>query len=203
MYFGPGRESTGVVVVCTIGKGLGTRVYNLGQKVRNSDLTHFTWTFERELSKLQSAWGWESVAPALPHNAEDVIERVVRHGLQSGQWWDSASERSGDASGLCTEDMDLVEMEVAALTGVDESPSKLANDFSGGKKNKEEEQAIKVCFQMFKRLSKGSHDFIWCDTQAILAWATLVDKYLQKIASSVKPDRMILLPTGAAAYLPA
>mmetsp|Transcript_24963 Transcript_24963/g.61513 ORF Transcript_24963/g.61513 Transcript_24963/m.61513 type:complete len:561 (-) Transcript_24963:17-1699(-) len=171
MYFGPGRESTGVVVVCTIGKGLGTGVYNLGQKVRNSDLTHLTWTYERELSKLQAEWGWESVAPALPQNADDVIERIVRLSSQIEQSRDSASERSGDGA--------QTERDVAAaLTEGDESTSKLENDSSGGKKDEE-------------------------TIQAILAWAKLIDRYLQKIASSVKPERMILLPTGAAAYLPA
>ena len=35
-----------------------------------------------------------------------------------------------------------------------------------------------------------------------MAWATLIDKYIQKIAASVKPDQIILLTTGAASDLP-
>ena len=54
--------------------------------MRNSDLTHLTWTYERELDKLQKTWGWEGVAPAVPPNAEDVIERVVKYGLGGKQW---------------------------------------------------------------------------------------------------------------------
>jgi len=49
LMFGPGRETNGLVVVMTIGKGMGTVTYNRGQKVRNSDLKHLTWTYEREL----------------------------------------------------------------------------------------------------------------------------------------------------------
>ena len=36
----------------------------------------------------------------------------------------------------------------------------------------------------------------------VIAWAYLVDRYLQKVAEAVKPDKLILLTTGAAAKLP-
>ena len=61
MYFGPGRECEGVVLVVTVGTGMGTVTYNLGQKVRNSDLKHLTWTYERELAKMKEKWGWNGV----------------------------------------------------------------------------------------------------------------------------------------------
>ena len=59
-----------MVVVVTVGKGFGTVTYNLGQKVRNSDLKHLTWTYERELLKLQEKFDWVGVAPVLPEEAE-------------------------------------------------------------------------------------------------------------------------------------
>jgi hypothetical protein len=39
MYFGPGSQQSGVVVVCTIGKGIGGVTYNMGVKVGRSRLT--------------------------------------------------------------------------------------------------------------------------------------------------------------------
>ena len=60
----------------------------MGQKVRNSDLTHLTWTYERELSKLQEKWGWEGVAPVLPNAIDDtLVEEVVENGLAGERWW--------------------------------------------------------------------------------------------------------------------
>ena len=35
----------------------------------------------------------------------------------------------------------------------------------------------------------------------VIAWAYLVDRYLQKVAEAVKPDKLVLLTTGAAAAL--
>ena len=143
MYFGPGREADGIVVVCTIGKGLGTVTYNMGQKVRNADLTHLTWTYERELGKLQKKYGWTGVAPELPANKDRVIERVLRASDTLLLFEDIASEPASDLS-------------------------------------EEEKEA----------------------SDALFAWAALIDRYLIKIASEVKPEQIILLPTGAAAFLP-
>mmetsp|Transcript_21480 Transcript_21480/g.34756 ORF Transcript_21480/g.34756 Transcript_21480/m.34756 type:complete len:593 (+) Transcript_21480:200-1978(+) len=143
MYFGPGREVNGVVVVVTIGKGMGTVTYNMGQKVRNSDLTHLTWTYERELSKLQQRWGWSGWAPALPADKDRIIQRVLQSSPTLPMFQDSEPPDGVD----CSQD--------------------------------EEESA-----------------------QAVFAWAGLVDRYLQKISTELKPERIILLTTGAAAYLP-
>lgn len=60
----------------------------MGQKVRNSDLTHLTWTYERELSKMQKKWGWEGVAPVLPDAIDDMlVEEIVECGLDGKGWW--------------------------------------------------------------------------------------------------------------------
>jgi hypothetical protein len=142
MYFGPGRDAEGVVVVCTIGKGLGSVTYKNGQKVRNSDLTHLTWTYERELSKLQKKWGWSGVAPELPAEKDRIMERVLRSSPML-PLFDDISQDLGD----------------------------------------------------FSQDEEDSSD-------AVLAWAALIDRYLQKIATEVKPQRIILLTTGAAASLP-
>jgi polyphosphate glucokinase len=74
LMFGPGRETNGLVVVMTIGKGMGTVTYNRGQKVRNSDLKHLTWTYERELGKLHDKFDWMGVAPRLD---DETAEQVV------------------------------------------------------------------------------------------------------------------------------
>ena len=146
MYFGPGREANGVVVVVTVGKGFGTVTYNLGQKVRNSDLKHLTWTYERELLKLQEKFDWVGVAPVLPEEAEARVVEVL---------------------------------------AADPPTTPL---HSGGR--------------------GGANPFVECELgkiegfEAILAWAELIDKYVQKIASTVKPEKMILLTTGAASNLP-
>jgi len=134
MYFGPGREQAGIVLVCTLGKGFGAVLYERGQKVRNKDFKHLTWTYERELIKLQKLWGWSGVVPPLP-SSDGIIQRVEDYGLNGRGWW--------------LEDI----------------------------KPSEEPCA---------------------ETDAVLAWASLVDRYLQKIASSVTPERLILLPTGTA-----
>ena len=134
MYFGPGREQAGIVLVCTLGKGFGAVLYERGQKVRSKDFKHLTWTYERELIKLQKVWGWTGVVPPLPAS-EGIIRRVEDYGLNGRGWW--------------LEDI----------------------------KPSEEPCA---------------------ETDAVLAWASLVDRYLQKIASSVTPERLILLPTGTA-----
>ena len=146
LMFGPGRETNGLVVVMTIGKGMGTVTYNRGQKVRNSDLKHLTWTYERELGKLHDKFDWMGVAPRLDdETAEQVVELVTA----------SPPER--------------------AL-------------FSSGR--------------------GGANPFYECELQklqgleSVMAWATLIDKYIQKIARSVKPDQIILLTTGAASDLP-
>ena len=136
MYFGPGRESSGVVLVCTLGKGFGAVLYKRGQKVRNADFKHMTWTYERELQKLQKTWGWSGVMPPLPEEtSENVLKVVKEYGLNGRGWW---------------------------LENLQPSENPCAT------------------------------------TDAVLAWASLVDRYLQKVASSVKPERLILLPTGTA-----
>ena len=140
MYFGPGLKEHGVVVVATIGKGMGTVTYNNGQKVRNSDLKHLTWTYERELGKLRERWGWDGYAPDIPPEKDEAVlhERYALAGPARPLY-----RRDGDLT------RDFEEEEVAAF-------------------------------------------------RPILAYATLVDKYLQKIAGAVKPDKIILLTTGAA-----
>jgi hypothetical protein len=146
LMFGPGRETNGVVVVVTIGKGFGTVTYNKGQKVRNSDLKHLTWTYERELGKLQDTFDWTGVAPRLSEETAEEVLELITH-----------------------------------------SPPTNAL-FSGGR--------------------GGANPFYECQYQkvqgleSVLAWATLIDKYMQKIAASVKPDQIILLTTGAASDLP-
>jgi len=144
MYFGPGLKEHGVVVVATIGKGMGTVTYNNGQKVRNSDLKHLTWTYERELGKLRERWGWDGYAPDIPPEKDEAVlhERYALAGPARPLY-----RRDGDLT------RDFEEEEVAAF-------------------------------------------------RPILAYATLVDKYLQKIAGAVKPDKIILLTTGAASQLP-
>lgn len=144
MYFGPGRDADGVVVVCTIGKGMGAVTYNMGQKARNADLTHLTWTYERELIKLQKKWGWSGVAPELPRENDRIIERVL---------WSSPT-----------------------LPLFYES----------------------VGFEGVENLSQDEEEY----SESIFAWAALIDRYLKKIAAEVKPERIILLTTGAAASLP-
>lgn len=146
LMFGPGRETNGLVVVMTIGKGMGTVTYNRGQKVRNSDLKHLTWTYERELAKLHDKFDWMGVAPLLDEEtAKQVVELVTA------------------------------------------SPPEKAL-FSSGR--------------------GGANPFYECELQklqgleSVMAWATLIDKYIQKIAASVKPDQIILLTTGAASDLP-
>ena len=146
LMFGPGRETNGLVVVMTIGKGMGTVTYNRGQKVRNSDLKHLTWTYERELGKLHDKYDWMGVAPRLDDEmAEQVVELVTA------------------------------------------SPPEKAL-FSSGR--------------------GGANPFYECELQklrgleSVMAWATLIDKYIQKIAGSVKPDQIILLTTGTASDLP-
>jgi hypothetical protein len=146
LMFGPGRETNGLVVVMTIGKGMGTVTYNRGQKVRNSDLKHLTWTYEREIGKLHDKFDWMGVAPRLDDKtAEDVVKLI---------------------------------------TG---SPPERAL-FSSGR--------------------GGANPFYECELQkvqgleSLLAWATVIDKYIQKVAASVKPDQIILLTTGAASDLP-
>ena len=134
MYFGPGRENSGLVMVCTLGKGFGAVLYNRGQKVRNADFKHLTWTYERELKKLQKSWGWSGVVPPLD-STDTLVDIVEEYGLSGRGWW--------------LEDI---------------QPSENA------------------CAQ----------------TDAVLAWASLVDRYLQKVSSNVSPERLILLPTGAA-----
>lgn len=134
MYFGPGRESSGVVMVCTLGKGFGAVLYNKGQKVRNADFKHLTWTYERELKKLQKQWGWNGVVPPLT-STDALLKTVEDYGLSGRGWWLEDIQPSSDD-----------------------------------------------CAQ----------------TNAVLAWASLVDRYLQKVASNVSPERLILLPTGAA-----
>lgn len=52
---------------------------------------------------------------------------------------------------------------------------------------------LATCFKLSHRIT--------C-MQALLAWATLVDKYLKKVATEVKPELIIFLPTGDAALLP-
>jgi len=86
MYFGPGRENSGLVLVCTLGKGFGAVLYNKGQKVRNADFKHLTWTYERELKKLQTEWNWSGVVPPMPAEGK-LLEYVERHGLNGGGWW--------------------------------------------------------------------------------------------------------------------
>ena len=146
MYFGPGRETNGVVVVVTIGKGMGTVTYNLGQKVRNADLKHLTWTYERELGKLHDKYDWSGVAPLLSKEAEEEVVEILARSPP-------------------------------------ETP--LFNAGRGGANPFHECQLKEV--QGF---------------ESVLAWAGLIDKYLQKIASKVKPEQIILLTTGAAANLP-
>tara|TARA_B110000977_G_scaffold53537_1_gene72804 strand:- start:16649 stop:18517 length:1869 start_codon:yes stop_codon:yes gene_type:complete len=146
LMFGPGRETNGVVVVVTIGKGFGTVTYNKGQKVRNSDLKHLTWTYERELGKLQEKFDWMGVAPRLDEGTAEEVVELITHS----------------------------------------PPSKAL--FSSGR--------------------GGANPFYECELrkmqglESILAWATLIDKYIQKIAASVKPEQIILLTTGAASDLP-
>lgn len=146
MYFGPGRECEGVVLVVTVGTGMGTVTYNLGQKVRNSDLKHLTWTYERELAKMKEKWGWNGVAPELPEDCNDdgcdIIQQIIKS-----------------------------------------PPSKYSKDGSVGLMDCPEYEKIE-------------------GMKPVIAWAYLVDRYLQKVAEAVKPDKLILLTTGAAAKLP-
>ena len=138
MYFGPGRENSGLVLVCTLGKGFGAVLYDRGQKVRNADFKHLTWTYERELKKLQKEWNWSGVVPQLPADGL-LLESVEKYGLSGSGWW--------------LEDLHP-----------SDAPCDKAN--------------------------------------AILAWASLVDKYLKKICETLAPERLILLPTGGASTLP-
>lgn len=137
MYFGPGRENSGNVLVCTLGKGFGAVLYNRGQKVRNADFKHITWTYERELKKLQKKWGWSGVVPPFPAS-ENFLSEVEECGLTGKSWWLDELAPSEDP-----------------------------------------------CAQ----------------TEAVLAWAALVDRYLQKVAANVSPELLILLPTGRASDL--
>ena len=89
MYYGPGRDVDGVVLVVTIGKGFGTVVYNHGQKVRNMNMTNLTWTYEGELRKLQQKFNWRGIAPVFQDDDEEEKEKIMRciddFGLQ-GSW---------------------------------------------------------------------------------------------------------------------
>ena len=142
MYFGPGRECSGLVLVVTVGTGMGTVTYNLGQKVRNSDLKHLTWTYERELGKMREKWGWKGVAPELPEDCDPIIKQIIKS-----------------------------------------PPSKYSKDGSVGLMDCPEYEKID-------------------GMKPVIAWAYLVDRYLQKVAEAVKPDKLVLLTTGAAAALP-
>ena len=90
MYYGPGRDVDGVVLVVTIGKGFGTVVYNHGQKVRNMNMTNFTWTYEGELKKLQQKYNWQGIAPVFQHDKDEeekqkILQCIDDFGLQ-GSW---------------------------------------------------------------------------------------------------------------------
>ena len=90
MYYGPGRDVDGVVLVVTIGKGFGTVVYNHGQKVRNMNMTNFTWTYEGELKKLQQKYNWQGIAPVFQDDKDEeekqkVLQCIDDFGLQ-GSW---------------------------------------------------------------------------------------------------------------------
>jgi len=90
MYYGPGRDVDGVVLVVTIGKGFGTVVYNHGQKVRNMNMTNFTWTYEGELKKLQQKYNWQGIAPVFQDDKEEeekqkILQCIDDFGLQ-GSW---------------------------------------------------------------------------------------------------------------------
>ena len=90
MYYGPGRDVDGVVLVVTIGKGFGTVVYNHGQKVRNMNMTNFTWTYEGELKKLQQKYNWQGIAPVFQDDKDEeekqkILQCIDDFGLQ-GSW---------------------------------------------------------------------------------------------------------------------
>ncbi|CAL6431186.1 unnamed protein product [Bathycoccus prasinos] len=90
MYYGPGRDVDGVVLVVTIGRGFGTVVYNHGQKVRNMNMTNFTWTYEGELKKLQQKFNWEGIAPGFQDDKDEeekekITQCIDNFGLQ-GSW---------------------------------------------------------------------------------------------------------------------
>lgn len=98
MYYGPGRDINGTVLVVTIGKGFGTVVYNQGQKARNMNMIHMTWTYESEARKQQEKYQWQGIAPTLDDKDEETKEQIFKcltdSGLE-GSWEMSFDNKKG------------------------------------------------------------------------------------------------------------